>query len=63
HHVVGLGHVVNGLRRADRHGQHDVVCLSTPANFMAVGMHYLDFRQTADSEVTELLGTARTRGR
>ena len=27
----------------------EVVCLSAPPGFMAVGMHYLDFRQTADA--------------
>jgi putative phosphoribosyl transferase len=33
----------------------EVVCLSAPPGFMAVGMHYLDFRQTADAEVQEIL--------
>lgn len=33
----------------------DVVCLHTPADFMAVGMHYLDFRQTSDAEVERLM--------
>lgn len=36
----------------------DVVCLSAPQGFMAVGMHYLDFRQTDDSEVMALLRQA-----
>ncbi|MEV7632321.1 phosphoribosyltransferase family protein [Microbacterium sp. NPDC089318] len=36
----------------------DVVCLSTPEDFMAVGMHYVDFRQTPDAEVQRLM-TAR----
>jgi len=38
----------------------DVVCLSTPAVFRAVGLHYADFRQTTDDEVVSLLkaGTA-----
>lgn len=34
----------------------EVICLSAPAGFMAVGMHYLDFRQTTDAEVSALLG-------
>lgn len=37
----------------------EVVCLSTPPGFMAVGMHYLDFRQTSDAEVQEILEAAR----
>ncbi|REJ08743.1 phosphoribosyltransferase [Microbacterium bovistercoris] len=39
----------------------EVVCLSTPAGFMAVGMHYVDFRQTSDAEVVALLRAARGR--
>ncbi len=37
----------------------EVVCLSTPGDFMAVGLHYTDFRQTTDAEVQELLSAAR----
>ena len=37
----------------------DVVCLSTPPGFMAVGMHYRDFRQTSDAEVQQILEAAR----
>jgi putative phosphoribosyl transferase len=37
----------------------DVVCLSTPQGFMAVGMHYLDFGQTTDAEVQALLEVSR----
>jgi putative phosphoribosyl transferase len=37
-------------READR-----VVCLSTPASFMAVGQWYEDFPQTSDAEVRALL--------
>ncbi|WP_336644355.1 phosphoribosyltransferase [Microbacterium sp. USHLN186] len=33
----------------------EVVCLHTPADFMAVGMHYLDFHQTSDGEVERLM--------
>ena len=34
----------------------DVVCVSTPDPFWAVGQGYLDFRQTNDAEVVALLG-------
>ncbi|MDQ0892869.1 phosphoribosyltransferase [Agromyces ramosus] len=37
----------------------EVVCLSTPRGFMAVGMHYLDFGQTTDAEVLALLAASR----
>ena len=37
----------------------EVVCLSAPSGFMAVGMHYLDFSQTSDAEVQALLEAAR----
>ena len=39
----------------------DVVCLSTPAFFQAVGQFYYDFRQTSDEEVVELLDAGRRR--
>lgn len=32
-----------------------IVCLQTPRNFQAVGLHYRDFGQTPDSEVIRLL--------
>ena len=38
----------------------DVVCLSMPSDFVAVGMHYLDFAQTTDAEVQEILTEARS---
>jgi len=36
----------------------DVVCLSTPSSFQAVGQFYRDFRQTSDQEVIDLLAAA-----
>jgi putative phosphoribosyl transferase len=36
----------------------EIVAVSAPASFMAVGMHYLDFRQTDDAEVTGVLDAA-----
>lgn len=41
----------------------EVVCLSAPSGFMAVGMHYLDFTQTTDAEVQALLEAARANDR
>jgi putative phosphoribosyl transferase len=41
----------------------DVVCLSTPHSFHAVGGFYDDFRQTTDAEVIELLRAAHVAGR
>ena len=37
----------------------EMVCLETPAAFMAVGQWYRDFSQTTDEQVTELLARAR----
>jgi predicted phosphoribosyltransferase len=39
----------------------DVVCLSTPTPFQAVGLSYEDFRQTTDEEVLQLLASAADR--
>ncbi|HVI28721.1 phosphoribosyltransferase [Hansschlegelia sp.] len=46
--------VLVGLRReAD-----DVICLQSPPNFRAVGLHYNDFGQIGDEEVVSLLSAA-----
>ncbi|CAN5267155.1 phosphoribosyltransferase family protein [soil metagenome] len=45
-----------GLPEAD-----ELVCLSTPPGFMAVGYHYRDFSPTSDEEVIVLLDTAARR--
>ena len=37
----------------------EVVCLETPAMFMAVGLHYEDFAQVTDETVVALLDEAR----
>ena len=37
------------------HEADEVICLSTPALFRAVGEWYADFSQTLDEEVTQLL--------
>ena len=37
----------------------EVVCLSTPREFRAVGLHYVDFTQTSDEEVVGLLDMQR----
>jgi putative phosphoribosyl transferase len=39
----------------------EIVCLSTPINFMAVGRFYEDFDQTTDEEVIALLDEAAAR--
>lgn len=39
-------------------GADEVICLLAPPGFMAVGMHYRDFRQTSDAEVIRLLDAA-----
>ena len=38
----------------------DVVCLDTPAPFAAIGYFYVDFGQTSDAEVRDLLSRAHT---
>ena len=42
-----------GLDDAD-----EIVCLCAPSDFSAVGMHYIDFRQTTEEEVRRLLAEA-----
>lgn len=42
-----------------RHEVDDVVCAITPEPFYAVGIWYLDFSQTTDDEVRDLLARAR----
>jgi len=39
----------------------EIVCLATPQPFIAVGLFYMDFSQTTDAEVIELLAAARAR--
>jgi putative phosphoribosyl transferase len=36
----------------------EVVCLATPAPFLAIGRWYDNFQQVSDDEVRELLGTS-----
>jgi predicted phosphoribosyltransferase len=51
--VAPPGAVERMKREAD-----EVVCLSTPADFYAVGQFFSDFRQVTDEEVTEILARA-----
>ncbi|MRG60957.1 phosphoribosyltransferase [Agromyces sp. CFH 90414] len=51
---VGPADVVAHVPEADA-----VVCLATPPGFMAVGMHYRDFRQVEDDEVVAILAGTR----
>jgi len=39
-----------------------LVCLETPPDFRAVGLYYVDFGQTTDEEVRDLLAKARQQG-
>ena len=36
----------------------EIICLETPAPFTAIGVHYRDFAQTSDAEVTSLMDEA-----
>jgi putative phosphoribosyl transferase len=51
---VAPGDVIEALRKECD----EIVCLSTPRHFRAVGLHYEDFGQTNDGEVVELLRDA-----
>ena len=53
---VGAAEAIASLR----HDADEVVCLHTPAPFVAIGDWYQDFSQVADAEVTGLLGQAVT---
>ena len=44
--------------KALRHEADDVICLRKHEPFVAVGLHYVDFRQTMDEEVVRLLNEA-----
>jgi putative phosphoribosyl transferase len=55
---VAPDETVRNLTEAD-----EVVCVSVPRWFMAVGQHYLDFSTTSDDEVILLLDTAARRMR
>ncbi len=51
---VAAANTVNDLREL----VDDLVCLNTPAEFLAVGFHYEDFSQTSDDEVLQALADA-----
>jgi len=53
---VAPADTVQGISEAD-----EVVCVTTPHNFEAVGLHYRNFAPTTDGEVTALLDTAARR--
>lgn len=66
---LGAGHVVlavpvgasETVKELKRDG-YDVVCLQVPEHFAAVGQWYLDFAQTSDAEVTDLLASVTPAG-
>jgi putative phosphoribosyl transferase len=51
---VGAAEAIASLR----HDADEVICLHSPAPFVAIGDWYQDFSQVADAEVTGLLGQA-----
>ena len=53
---VGAAEATTSLR----HDADEVICLHTPARFVAIGDWYQDFSQVADAEVAALLGQAAT---
>jgi putative phosphoribosyl transferase len=55
---VAPAHTAARLPEAD-----EVVCVSAPEHFMAVGAHYVDFSPTSDDEVVALLDRAGHRAR
>lgn len=65
---AGASHVVLAVPVGSRGAVHrltsvadEVICLAMPADFLAVGYHYVDFHQVSDDEVLGLLGSAETR--
>ena len=61
----GASHVVLAIPVAPEHAvdaldsvADEVICLETPADFVAVGQAYADFSQTTDREVEDLLAMA-----
>lgn len=55
--VAALGAVQDLTGEAD-----EVVCVETPSQFLAIGQFYVDFAQTTDEEVVELLRRRSSRG-
>lgn len=52
---VASGESCSSLRKL----ANDILCLTTPADFWAVGMFYRDFSQVTDEEVRDLLNRSR----
>jgi predicted phosphoribosyltransferase len=53
--VVGVPVAAPDVCRAFRRHVDEIVCVETPSPFQAVGLWYVDFTQTSDAEVRELL--------
>lgn len=47
------------LAEVERHAD-EVICLSSPSHFRAVGQYYEDFSQVSDAEVAQILGDEST---
>jgi predicted phosphoribosyltransferase len=56
--VIAVPVAPRGVEQDFRDDADRIVCLQTPANFMAVGQWYDDFGQTSDEEVEQLLARA-----
>lgn len=59
--VVGVPVAARAACRKIAQEADDVVCVSTPEDFDAVGQAYRDFHQVSDDEVRDLLATPTTR--
>lgn len=54
--IVGVGVAPPDTARRIEQDVDEMICLQTPASFMAVGQFFVDFRQVSDEEVIAALG-------
>ncbi len=57
--VIAVPVAPDGWERRMSDVADEMICVSSPRRFGAIGAFYRDFRQTSDDEVTALLATAR----
>ncbi|MDH3247502.1 MAG: phosphoribosyltransferase [Acidimicrobiia bacterium] len=57
--VIAVPVAPSGWERRMSDVADELICVSSPRRFGAIGAFYRDFRQTTDDEVTSLLATAR----
>lgn len=60
--IVAVPTASTGAARSIEPMVDTLICLETPAEFYAVGQYYLNFGQTSDDEVRDLLRKAERRG-